>query len=41
VLGLGVARDEFRRYGTPAEHKAAHGLDAQGIRASLNAFLAA
>jgi transketolase len=39
VLGLGVARDELRRYGAPSEHQAAHGLDAPGIRASISAFL--
>jgi hypothetical protein len=27
------------RYGTPAEHRAAHGLDARGIRASISRFL--
>jgi transketolase len=35
LLSLGVPNAEFRRYGTPAEHRAAHGLDAAGIRASI------
>jgi transketolase len=39
LLALGVARTELRRYGTPEDHVAAHGLDAAGIRASLDAFL--
>jgi transketolase len=39
VLGLGVGRDELRRYGTPAEHEAAHGLDPASLRAAITAFL--
>jgi transketolase len=39
LLALGVARVELRRYGTPADHIAAHGLDAAGIRRSLEGFL--
>jgi transketolase len=40
VLCLGVGRRELRRYGQPWEHARAHGLDASGIRASIDAFLA-
>jgi transketolase len=40
ILGLGVERRELRRYGEPWEHARAHGLDAAGIRASIDAFLA-
>lgn len=40
LLTLGVGRTELRRYGTPQEHAAAHGLDAGGIRAAVEGFLA-
>jgi transketolase len=39
VLSLGVRSEEFRRYGTPEDHIAAHGLDATGLRASITGFL--
>lgn len=39
VLGLGVPRAEFRRYGTAGEHAAAHGLDAAGIHEQVVRFL--
>jgi transketolase len=39
LLSLGVPNEEFRHYGKPAEHRAAHGLDAAGIRTSLERFL--
>jgi transketolase len=39
LLALGVPNAEFRHYGQAAEHRAAHGLDAAGIRASLEQFL--
>jgi len=39
LLSLGVGDAELRRYGTGEEHRAAHGLDAAGIRASVAAFL--
>ena len=35
LLALGVANVELRRYGTGPDHRAAHGLDAAGIRRSL------
>lgn len=39
VLGLGVARQELRKYGEIEEHVAAHGLDPAGLRARIAAFL--
>ena len=41
LLALGVPNAEFRHYGTGAEHRAAHGLDAEGIARSLEEFLGA
>jgi transketolase len=39
LLALGVPNAEFRHYGTGAEHRAAHGLDAAGLARSLADFL--
>jgi len=39
LLSLGVGRHEVRRYGSPADHVRAHGLDPAGIRRSLDGFL--
>ena len=39
LLSLGVPRAELRRYGTPSDHAALHGLDAAGIRRSVTGFL--
>ena len=38
LLALGVPLGEFRHYGEGPEHRAAHGLDARGIRASIERF---
>jgi transketolase len=40
ILGLGVRREELRRYGIPAEHQVAHGLDARSLRDAIARFLA-
>lgn len=40
LLALGIENSELRRYGTPEEHRAAHGLDGPGIHAALDHFLA-
>jgi transketolase len=40
LLALGVPPIELRRYGRPDEHRRAYGLDAAGIRRSLDGFLA-
>ncbi|MCK0117608.1 transketolase [Isoptericola sp. S6320L] len=40
VLHVGVPQDaELRRYGTPRDHAAAHGLDAAGVRRQVKALL--
>lgn len=39
LTSLGVARAELRKYGSPAEHEAAWGLDAAGLRRSIGAAL--
>jgi transketolase len=39
TLSLGVDRVELRRYGTPADHNAAYGLDPASLRRSITDFL--
>jgi transketolase len=39
LLSLGVGRNDLHRYGTPADHSTAHGLDPAGLRRSIAAFL--
>ncbi|MBG0560690.1 transketolase family protein [Actinoplanes aureus] len=41
ALYLGVGRTEIRRYGSWRDHAREHGLDAAGLRRSINAFLGA
>ncbi len=36
IRSHGVTETEFRHYGTPAEHRTAHGLDPTGIRAFVD-----
>ena len=38
LLNLGIRNPELRRYGSGAEHRAAHGLDAAGIRTAIEGF---
>lgn len=39
LLALGVGRSDLRRYGTPEDHDRWHGLDAAGLRRSVDTFL--
>ena len=39
LLSVGVANVELRRYGSGRDHRAAHGLDAAGLRRSFTGFL--
>lgn len=39
VFALGVGRADLHRYGRPADHAAWHGLDAAGLRRSIEAAL--
>jgi len=35
LISLGVGREDLHRYGTIADHDAAHGLDTASLRAAL------
>lgn len=39
LLALGVGRKDLRRYGSAEDHERWHGLDAAGLRRSVDAFL--
>jgi len=39
LLALGVDEPELRKYGTPRQHRAAHGLDAPGLATSIKRFI--
>ena len=39
LLSIGVPRVELRRYGSPEEHDAAHGLDVAGLRDRIGRFV--
>jgi transketolase len=39
LLALGVGSQEVRKYGTPKQHQAAHGLDPAGLREAIARFL--
>lgn len=39
LLAIGVGAVELRRYGRPEEHERAHGLDVDGLRRRIGAFI--
>jgi transketolase len=39
LLSLGTRGEDLRRYGSGADHRSAHGLDAAGIRAAIDAWM--